>query len=242
MYPVLPFGPMTIPTGPIIILIATTIGLEIAGRYGRRLGISVDTIWNIGLIAILAGLIVARLWNVIQFWPVYIAEPWLIVSVRPSGFAPLPGFLASVIAIYAYMIRHALAPAQIIAALAVGTTIAAAIIQGGMLLTGTLVGVESDLPWALAYFGEQRHPIALYYTVGFSVIGISAWIFVEQLSPPETIALLFFSCGIVYLLFAPYEYQPWVLFGWRIKQVGGFIVSLLSVLWFARHRQSMNTI
>lgn len=235
MYPVLPFGPMTIPTGPVIVLIATTIGLEVAGRYGRRLGLSVDTIWNVGLIAILAGLIVARLWNVIQFWPVYIAEPWLMISVRPSGFAPLPGFFASVIAIYAYMIRHALPPTQIIAALAVGGTIASAIIQGGMLLTGTLVGVESDLPWALAYFGELRHPVALYYTVGFTAIGVSAWIFVGRLSPTVTIVLLLLGCGLVYLFFAAYEYQPSLILGWRIKQVGGFIVSLVSVLWFARH-------
>jgi prolipoprotein diacylglyceryltransferase len=91
MYQALPFGPVTLPTGPLLAMLAVFLGLETAGRFGRRLGLRTDDVWNTGLLAVLAGLIVARLWNVFQFWYVYTAEPLLIVSLRPSGFALWPG-------------------------------------------------------------------------------------------------------------------------------------------------------
>ena len=68
MYPALPFGPFTLPTGPIFVLLAGYFGLETAARFGRRFGLRSDDVWNAGLLGVLAGFIVARLWNVIQFW------------------------------------------------------------------------------------------------------------------------------------------------------------------------------
>ena len=41
-----------------------------------------------------AGVVVARLWNAAQFWYIYAEEPLLLFSLRPSGFALLPGLIA----------------------------------------------------------------------------------------------------------------------------------------------------
>ena len=48
MYPTLPFGPLALPTGPILAILAIIVTLDIAGRYGRRLGVHPDDIWNVG--------------------------------------------------------------------------------------------------------------------------------------------------------------------------------------------------
>ena len=120
MIPTLPFGPLSLPTGPVLAIFAVIVTLEIGGRFGRRLQLHPDDVWNVGLIGLAAGLIVARLWNVFQFWYIYRAEPTLIVSLRPSGFAYWPGVVAAVIAGYAYLWRARLDPAKIAAALAVG--------------------------------------------------------------------------------------------------------------------------
>ena len=230
---------MTIPTGPLIILVATTIGLEVAGRYGRRLQLNMDVVWNAGLFAILAGLIVARLWNVIQFWPIYIAEPWLIVSIRPSGFALLPGSVAAIVVVYGYMLRHALEPARVTTALGVGLVTALAIVQAGGLLTGTLVGIASDGPWALRYLGELRHPVALYYAFGLLVVVVTLWIVVHRVPPLHLLLFLLLGCGIVYLTFGAFEFQAAVVGGWRVKQVSGFLTALLSLLFLSRLPHSL---
>ena len=85
MYPTLPFGPASLPTAPILAILAVLVTLEIASRYGRKLGLHPDDVWNTALIGLAAGLIVARVWNVFQFCT-SIGEPSLIFSLRPSGF------------------------------------------------------------------------------------------------------------------------------------------------------------
>lgn len=238
MYPVLPFGPLTIPTSPIVALIAVTIGLELAGRYGRRLGLHVDNVWNTGLTTLLFGLIVARLWNVIQFWPIYIAEPWLIISLRPSGFALLPGVIGGIVSAYVYMIRHALSPARVITALAVGITAGAAIIFAGTFLTGAIIGLPSSLPWALAYYGEKLHPVALYYAAGIGLVLLWQWLQPLPSSPVRILLQLCFGVGLVLLTMGAYEDQAAVLVGWRLIQLIGFGMALVAAFLLAYRNQT----
>jgi phosphatidylglycerol---prolipoprotein diacylglyceryl transferase len=110
MFPALPFGPITLPTGPFFVLFAVYFGLDAAARSGRRFGLRADDVWNTGLLALLAGVVVARLWNVFQLWYVYAEEPTLIFSLRPSGYALLPGLIAALLAAFAYLLRTALPP------------------------------------------------------------------------------------------------------------------------------------
>src|SRR5215208_3856174 len=124
MYPALPFGPITLPIGPVFVLLAAYFGLDAAARTGRRLGLRADDVWNTGLLALLVGVIVARLGNVYQFGYVSAAEPLLIFSLRPSGYALWPGVIAALIAGYAYLLRLALDPLVMAAALAPGVLVA----------------------------------------------------------------------------------------------------------------------
>jgi prolipoprotein diacylglyceryltransferase len=98
---------------------------------GAGFGLRSDDVWNAGLLGVLAGFIVARLWNVIQFWYVYAAEPLLIFSLRPSGFALLPGLVGAALAVYAYLLYRALDPLRMAAALGVGALITAGILAVG---------------------------------------------------------------------------------------------------------------
>lgn len=237
MYPVLPFGPLTVPTGPIVLLIATTLGLECAGRYGRRLGLSADDVWNTGLLTILAGLIVARLWNVIQFWPIYLAEPLLIVSIRPSGFVLLPGLIAGLMAAFAYLFRRALSPAPMTAALAIGLTVALAIWQAGQLLTGDLLGVQTVVPWAVNYYGESRHPVALYYAGGLVLLVGVVWLLADRQRPLQIVLYLLLGSGLIYLTMAAFEYNASTIGGVRTKQLTGFLVALTVALVLAYRRR-----
>ena len=158
MYPALPFGPITLPTGPIFALLAIYFGLDTAARFGRRLGLRADDVWNAGLLALLAGLIVARLWNVIQFWYVYAPEPMLILSPRPSGFTLWPGLLGALVVAYAYLLWRALSPVKMAAAFAVGWLMAAGILAVGAFLTGTMTGLTSDQILGVALFRGDAAP------------------------------------------------------------------------------------
>jgi prolipoprotein diacylglyceryltransferase len=135
-----------LPTGAFLAFVAVYLGLEIAGRYGRRLGLRLDDVWNTGLIAVATGLIVARLWNVIQFSYVYSAEPGLLFSVRPSGFSLLPGIIAALAGAYVYLWRRRLSPSAMAAAFAAGGLLFLAVLGISDFLTGAVVGLPSDRP------------------------------------------------------------------------------------------------
>ena len=91
MYPTLPFGPLALPTGPVLAILAVMLTLDIAGRYALRLGIHPDDLWNVGLIVLASALIVARLWNVFQFWYIYQNESSPSVpAALPSGLVLSP--------------------------------------------------------------------------------------------------------------------------------------------------------
>ncbi len=170
MYTNIPLGPLTLPTGPILALIAVWIGLDAMGRYGKRWRLSIDDLWNLSLFALTAGLIVARLWNVVQFWPVYVDQPLMIFSVRPGGFEFWPGVIAAGVVGYAYLIWRSLDPVTVAAALAFGLVAAGSILSASAYLTGAVVGVATELPWGVNYFGKAVHAVGLYQAVGLLIL------------------------------------------------------------------------
>jgi phosphatidylglycerol:prolipoprotein diacylglycerol transferase len=237
MYPALPFGPITLPTGPIFALFAVFLGLETAGRYGRKLGLRVDDVWNTGLIAVLAGLIVARLWNVFQFWPVYAAEPLLVLSLRPGGFALWPGLVGALVGGYGYLLYKALDPLRVGAALSVGLLMAGGVLSVSEYLTGAVTGLPSSLPWARPYYGELQHPVGLYQAVGF-LIGLAlVWIYGDRRRPGRVILLAGLATGLVLLVAGGFAANDAVFGALRVRQVAGFLLALVcagALAWTAR--------
>lgn len=226
MYQALPFGPLSLPTGPIFALLAVYLGLETAARFGRQFGLRSDDVWNAGLLAVLIGLIVARLWNVIQFWYVYAAEPLLIVSLRPSGFALLPGLVGAAVAVYAYLLYRALSPARMAAALSVGLLMTAGVLAVGDYLTGAVIGLASDLPWALPYFGEMQHPVGFYRAIGFVAALVVVWLLLDPAHPGRTLLLVGFSFGLVHLIADGFLAQAETIGQFRTTQLVGFGVAV----------------
>jgi phosphatidylglycerol:prolipoprotein diacylglycerol transferase len=234
MYPTLPFGPLSLPTGPVLALLAVVLALDVAGRYGRRMGIHPDDLWNVGLIALAAGLIVARLWNVFQFWPIYRSEPLLIVSLRPSGFALGPGVIAAGLGGYLYLLRRALDPVRVGAALAVGGLAGGIILSIAGHATGAILGIPAEVPWALPYFGEPRHPVGLYRAVGLAVVCLAIWLAADVRRPGRVILLAVLGYSLVRLVSDAYVESEALIGSFRQSQVAALLAALAASLALAR--------
>ncbi len=234
MYPTLPFGPLEMPTAPVLAIFAVILALDVGGRYGRRLGIHPDDLWNVGLIALAAGLIVARLWNVFQFWPIYRAEPILIFSIRPSGFEFWPGVVAAAVAGYGYLLYRALDPVRVAAALAIGG------LAGGMLLaisghaTGAVLGTHTTVPWALPYFGEMRHPAGLYQAVGLAFLAIVLWIAADAARPGRVVLMAVLGYSLLRLVTDGFVDNSQLVGAFRRSQVLALVAALAASLILAR--------
>lgn len=233
MYPAIPFGPLTLPTGPVFFLFAVYFGLAAAARSGRRLGLESDDVWNTGLLALLAGLVVARLWNVSQFWYVYSEEPLLIFSLRPSGFALIPGLIAALLAGFAYLVRKAIHPVTMLAALASGALVAGVFLNLGDYLTGTITGLPSHEPWALPYFGEMQHPAALYRALGLIVALVIALWQLDRTRPQRTLYIFLVGWGLVHLIADAFIANAALVGPFRLSQTLGLTAALLGTALLA---------
>lgn len=233
MYSTIPIGPISLPTGPILALLAVWLGLDLLGRYGNRWQLDPDELWNVSLIGLTAGLIVARLWNVVQFWPVYADEPLLILSVRPGGLVLGPGLTAAAVAGYAYLIYRRLPPAPVAASVGVGLLAAGVLLSLSAFLTGSLIGMPSNLPWALPFFDELRHPVALYQALGLILLVGVLWRW-PTTSPTRTLLATILGYSLIRLVTDGFVADSSTISGLRISQIVALGVALICALLLAR--------
>ncbi len=234
MYTTLPFGPLALPTAPILAMLAAIVTLELAGRTGRRLGIHTDDVWNTGLIALLVGLIVARLWTIIQFADLYRAEPLLILSLRPSGFALWPGLVAALVAAWVNMVRLALDPARMAAAFAVGLLGGAIVVNISGFLTGATLGTVSTAPWAARHFLERVHPVGIYRAAGLGVVLALCLLSLQRARPWRTIWLALLGAALVHLAADAWLRNPVLWGALRRNQLIALLAAVVAALALAQ--------
>jgi phosphatidylglycerol:prolipoprotein diacylglycerol transferase len=241
MYPFLPLGPLSIPTAPLFAILAGWFGISMMARAGRRQGLNPDLVSNAGFIALASGLIVARLWHVVQFWAIYLEEPLLAFSLRPGGLALGPGMVAAVIGGYAYLLYARLDPVKIVAALALGLLVGDGFWQIGAFLTGEVLGLPSSLPWALPYFGELLHPAALYRALGALTVAAVVYVWADFERPGRLILLSLLGYSLMRLVSDAFVDGAAQVGTLRVAQVTAFLVALVAAFLLSRPPQSLGT-
>jgi len=115
-------GPIVIDIDPVIfhighfsvgwygvsIAVAIVAAFSLGLREARRKGIPEDEIYSMGLWAVPAGLIGARLLHVIDKWSYYMANPLAALAIQDGGLAILGAILGGSIAGFGYARRRGL--------------------------------------------------------------------------------------------------------------------------------------
>lgn len=204
MFPVIRFLGFTLPVGPAFAVLAFYIGSELGARaLGRAASNEQREKWrelfsNTSFIAGTVGLMGARLGYAAQYYPLYLASPQLLLSIRPGTLAPLPGLLAGGAALLFCLYRKDIALASIADAVAIGATGALAVLSLRNFLTGSDYGAPTELPWGVQLWLTTRHPVQLYemalLLIGLVILwrqqpltlrGESFWLFVALYSFTE---------------------------------------------------------
>jgi phosphatidylglycerol---prolipoprotein diacylglyceryl transferase len=235
MYPFIPLGPLSIPTAPLFALLAGWAGLSIMARAGARQSLNPDLVMMSGIVALLAGIIVARLWHVVHFWGIYREEPLLIVSPRPGGMVLEAGIVAALVAGYAYLLYARLDPVKVTAALSLGLLVGEALQQVGGFLTGTIIGQVSGLPWAIPYFGEPVHPVGLYRAMGALLVAAALFLWGEFSRPGRIILGAILGYALVRLLADAFVADVAFVGPFRVSQVVAFLLALVTSFFLSRN-------
>ena len=187
MHPVLfHIGSLVIPSYGATAAVGVLLGLMLAMRTARKIGVDPNRIWSLCILMLFIALAGSRLFLVIANWTVLRHHPLWILSLAMIHHPLLAGIGAlialAVAGVYARVTHLTL---RVTAdALAAPAALGLGVEQIGALLSGSGYGTGAHVPWAITYtdplvarwsdvpLGVPVHPVQAYAALGFFAIAI----------------------------------------------------------------------
>ncbi|HWQ05242.1 MAG TPA: prolipoprotein diacylglyceryl transferase family protein [Longilinea sp.] len=176
MLPILHIGPLAIQTPGLILMLGLWFGLLLSEKIARiEQKVDPNSIYNLALVALIAGLVGARLFYAALSPDIFIKEPLNLLSLNTAMLDVSGGLITSGIASLVYAQKHKLSlwptldtftPFFCVMAIAIGLAHFA---------SGDAFGAPARLPWSIYLWGEYRHPTQLYETLLALVVAILVW-------------------------------------------------------------------
>ena len=236
MLPVIQLGPLSLPTGPLALLLAVWAALAVGAWAARREGLNGDDIYNAGLNGLVAGLVAARLAHVIVYWDAYRTQLLEIFGFNQRAFLLWPGVIVALAVAGWYVYRHRLPLVKVLDAIAPGVLVGIAIVDVAALLTGRNAGLPAPqgVPWAVSLWGVPRHPVQLYEALtALAVAGLALWMIARGSRPGSAALVALCGYGLSRWLLEPFrapEASVTILGGLRLAQVVGLALAVVA-LW-----------
>ena len=238
MYPVIQVAGLALNTAGLMLLLAGWLGLSLAGREAKRLGIEDEAVWDAAFYAVIVGLLSARLWYVAANWSAYRSDLRQVLALNLGTLALGPGAAIGLIAALVYLRRREVPLLRLADALAPGMLLGLAVFRLGDYLTGRVLGTPTDVAWAVEMWGVRRHPVALY-EMGAALIALAVvWRLRERRRYEGfTFAIALFLAAAERLLLETYRADsPLMAGGIRVPQVVALAVMLATLaLLYRKH-------
>jgi phosphatidylglycerol:prolipoprotein diacylglycerol transferase len=154
------------------LVLAVVAALILGARAATGLGVGRGHAVAGLALAVLAGLVGARLLDVVLDVGSYASDPWRAIAPEPRGFALYGGFIGCVLAVglaaRAWRIPFARLADRAIPAVVAGLVL----LRIGCFLNGCCAGVETALPWGVTF--PTRDPLGGTVLGGLDSFGLGA--------------------------------------------------------------------
>jgi len=247
----------------ILIVAGALAGAYLASREAKRRGIDPDHVWNALLIALILGVIGARLYHVISSprgtnigFDYYLANPIEILNFRQGGLGIYGAVAGGILAVYLYARYTKLQFASLLDLAAPGLAIGQAIGRWGNFFNQELYGFPTDLPWGIPIDAAHRlpnfadlaqypvettrfHPTFLYESLaligitGFLLFAARRW---TKAKPGDLMLLWGMFYGLVRFLTEFQRPDAWLISGIATAQLIGLALMVIcGVVLMYRH-------
>lgn len=238
MFPILNVGPAALQLPGLILLLGYWLSLNLAGRRAKAEGLPEDALFNAGFVALLAGLVGARLGYVTLHWTAYQNDVSGVLALTTGALSSPAGVLVGLGAAALYLRRYHLPTLMMLDALAPALALLFAFISLADLSAGSAYGLNSDLPWAIELWGARRHPTQVYELVAaLATLALLFW-WARRRQPFAGFLFLMFLLvyGASRLFLEAFRADPWLLpGGYRAVQVAG-LAAVISSSWVMSQR------
>ncbi len=233
------------------IMLAVAAAVLIAARLGKKKGIATEEIYSLALWAVIAGILSARLFHVIDQFDYYASNPLQIWQFQQGGLAIWGGLAGGgVTAIVYARIRH-IPIGRLVDVLAPALLTAHIIGRFGCIINGDAYGGITSLPWAFIYthpgasipgnlFGMPTHPYPVYEII-WNAMALLVILRLGRHFKKDGLAflsyLLLYSLGRFVLTFVRQEnITLWGLQQAQIIALLTLVVSLVAIMYLVRKR------
>jgi phosphatidylglycerol:prolipoprotein diacylglycerol transferase len=228
MLPILQVGPLAVQLPGLILLVGVWVGMMRLDRDAARNGIPPAALNNLVFIALVAGLIGARLGYALRFWEIYLQDPLGLVSLNPSTLSLDAGLLVGFLAALIYGQRKQMPLWPTLDALVPSLAIFSIAFGFSHLSSGDAFGRVTDVPWAIELWGASRQPTQVYeIALDFLILGCVLWAGKAKLAAGSTFTLWVALTALVRLLVEPLRGDSVIILS-DIRQAQ--LVSLLALL------------
>ncbi len=198
MHPILwSFGPIHLYSYGLMLAIGFLAATAVAERQAQAAGLDPARIQTLGLVALAAGLLGARIGYVLLNLPLFLGHLSEIFRVDHGGLVFYAGFAAGIIAGILY-VRKAKLPLGVTLDLMIPSVVLAhAFGRVGCFLNGCCYGKPTTLPWGVVFPGDTfaRHPTQLYEAAALVAIFFFLRRVARRSVPPGTVVLIY---GLAY--------------------------------------------
>ena len=249
MFPILQIGPFALQTPGLILLAGLWLGLSLAERGAAQNGLNADTLYNLTLVALIAGIVGARLAYVARFPSAFAESPLSLLSINPGLLDPFAGAVLAGITVLAYGQRKRLQLWPALDAFVPLLAVMGVALPLANLAAGRAFGAPTGVPWAIELWGAARHPVQLYEAVAAGAILWAFWPgkWIEKCAPgtkflafvsATTGARLFFEGFRGDSLTVPGGFRAMQLIAWVVLSVS---LWTLSQRWTDRKEQETSS-
>ena len=202
MLPEIQLGPLELKTFGLSFAAAFLVSGLIVGRRFRELGHPADWAYEMVFAAFVGGLVGSRADYLLQNWD-QVSDDLLGSIFSGSGLVWFGGFVGGALGVVLWARWRRWLGWQLFDAASVPLAVGYAVGRIGCQLSGDGdYGVESDVPWAMAYpegvvpTTDEVHPTPVYETLTMGLVGLVLWRMRDRFAPGVLFGIYLILAGI----------------------------------------------
>jgi phosphatidylglycerol:prolipoprotein diacylglycerol transferase len=232
MLPIINIGPFALPLPELLLIMGVWLATLTLDKEASRRNLTANTLNNLVMIGLLAGIVGARLGYVLRHLDIYTDSLLDMFALNAHALSLGDGLLFGSLAALIYAQRKALSLWPTLDALTPGLALFAVFVGLSHLASGDAYGAPTSLPWSLEIWGAERHPSQIYEIVAALLV---FWVIHRiRLAPafPGFLILSFTALSAASRVFLEaFRGDSEIVFnGLRSMQLAGLFVLLLGLI------------
>jgi phosphatidylglycerol:prolipoprotein diacylglycerol transferase len=243
LQPELQIGPLELKTFGLCFAAGFIIAAAVLARHLKELGKPADWAYEMIFAALVGGVVGSRLDYVIQNWD-DVSDDLLGNLFSGSGLVWFGGVVGGAVGVVLWAWRRGYLKLELLDVAAVPLAVGYAVGRVGCQLSGDGdYGVESDLPWAMAYpdgavaTTDEVHPTPIYESVTVGLIALALWHLRGRLAPGMVFALYLVLTGLERLFVEFIRRNDEVVAGLTLPQLVSLAMMAAGTAWLVQKRR-----